>query len=263
MSPMTNKTEGEGLKPFFCRQGNKYRVIDLILSKIPEHKVYVEPFVGSGAVFFNKPLAEKNVINDLDKETVARFKLLKRAPSDLSKYRTDIDTLDEVKRFFDKHTSSDADRLLAEKIRTCNGFSGTYADKSKHIYKPHNPYNSVKHIDEYQALLRRAVIENKDYESIIRKYDSKDTFFFLDPPYENTSKGFDYAQNIDFDFVRLAEVLKGIKGKFLMTLNDSPNIRRIFDGFVHKGFVAPNVWANDKNKMAKKRKEIFIANYAI
>jgi hypothetical protein len=34
MSPMTNKTEGEGLKPFFCRQGNKYRVIDLILSKI-------------------------------------------------------------------------------------------------------------------------------------------------------------------------------------------------------------------------------------
>lgn len=223
----------------------------------------MEAFVGSGAVFFNKPLAEKNVINDLDDDTVARFKLLKRAPDDLTKYRTDLNTLDKVKKFYDNHSGSDADKLTFEKIKTCNGFSGVYAKSSKLVYRKANPYSTIKNIKEYQDMLRRAVIENKDYESIIRKYDGKDTFFFLDPPYENTLVGFNYAEDKGFDFNRLAEVLRGIKGKFLMTLNDSPNIRRIFKGFVMKPFVAPNVWYNKKNNQKKERREIFIANYAI
>jgi len=108
--------EGGGLKPFFCRQGNKYLIVDLILEHIPDdHKIYVEPFMGSAAVFFNKPLAEKNVINDLDKVTVQRMRMLKKAPRDLTKYRDDINTLEKTKYFFDNHTTSEADLLTLEK----------------------------------------------------------------------------------------------------------------------------------------------------
>lgn len=256
--------EGGGLKPFFCRQGNKYLIVDLILEHIPDdHKIYVEPFMGSAAVFFNKPLAEKNVINDLDKVTVQRMRMLKKAPRDLTKYRDDINTLEKTKYFFDNHTTSEADPLTLEKIKTCNGFSGIYANTSKQVYKVNNPYTTIKNIDEYKAKLNRATIENKDYEKIINKYDSKDTFFFLDPPYENTSTSFGYAEDESFDLDRLAHILKGVKGKFLMTLNDSPNIRQIFKHFYIKPFKMLNKWFDSTSKGGRYRKEVFIANYAL
>jgi DNA adenine methylase len=223
----------------------------------------VEPFMGSAAVFFNKPLAEKNVINDLDKDTVQRMRMIKKAPNDLTKYRDDLNTLEKTKYFFDNHTTSEADLLTLEKIKTCNGFSGVYANTSKQVYRVSNPYYVIKNIDEYKSKLNRATIENKDYEKIIKKYDSKDTFFFIDPPYENTDTSFNYAEDTDFDFGRLVEVLKGIKGKFLMTLNDSQNIRQLFKHFYIKPFKVLNPWFNKQDKGEKYRREVFIANYSL
>jgi len=256
--------EGGKLRPFFCRQGNKYPIVDLILEHIPDdHKIYVEPFMGSAAVFFNKPLAEKNVINDLDKDTVQRMRMIKKAPMDLTKYRDDLNTLEKTKYFFDNHTTSEADLLTLEKIKTCNGFNGVYANTSKQVYKVNNPYSTIKNIDEYKSKLNRATIENKDYEKIIKKYDSKDTFFFIDPPYENTDTSFNYAEDTEFDLGRLVEVLKGIKGKFLMTLNDSQNIRQLFKHFYIKPFKVLNAWFNREGKGEKYRREVFIANYPL
>ena len=55
----------DDLKPPFCRQGNKYRLRNIIIPMFPQHTIYVEPFAGSSAIFFNKPKLEKNVLNDL------------------------------------------------------------------------------------------------------------------------------------------------------------------------------------------------------
>ena len=67
------------MKPPFCRSGNKTPLLKQIDKLIPVHKIFVEPFVGSGAVYFNRPLiADKAVINDLDKELIAGYKLLKK-----------------------------------------------------------------------------------------------------------------------------------------------------------------------------------------
>lgn len=257
-----DEVEIDPLKPPFCRQGNKYTLRNRIIPLFPEHTTYVEPFAGSSAIFFNKPKAEKNVLNDLDKQTIESYKILKKAPLEREKYRQDLNTLPKLKRFFDNHSDSVADQLFYNKIRTCNGFSGLPANMSNRIYKAFNPIKMLDLLDEYQDKLRGVVLSNQDYEKVIKKYDSPTTLFFIDPPYEETFKNFGYAEDEGFDFDRLAEVLRGIKGHFLMTINNSPRIRKIFREFHQKPVKVQTGWGNmSQSKKGQFRKELFIANF--
>ena len=74
--------------------------------------------------------------------------------------------------------------------------------------------------------------------------------------YDNTNTDFGYAEDSDFEFERMATLLGLIKGHFLMTINDSPKIRRLFKGFNIKPWKVKIPWQN-----AKDRDEILISNY--
>ncbi len=89
--------EEKSVKPPFNRIGNKYPLRNKIIPLIPPHNTYVDSFLGSGAIFFNKEKAEKNVLNDLDKATIRRIRILKTAPSNPDAYRNDLDTLKKSK----------------------------------------------------------------------------------------------------------------------------------------------------------------------
>lgn len=248
------------LKPFFCRAGNKYVLRKLIIPLIPKHYVYVEPFFGSGAIFFNKKKAPINIINDLDKTTINNIKLLMKAPSDLTKYKQDLNNLDDIKLFYNMIPKNNADKLTLEKIKTSCGFFNKVIKSDKDIYKSHNPFNVIKNIDLYKKKLNGVHIYNKDYRKIIKEFDSLESFFFLDPPYENTNKGFGYAEDKDtFNFNELLKTLKNIKGQFLMTINDSPYIRELFKDFYIKPFIA---YSNNR-VINNRRNELFISNYII
>ena len=65
------------LTHFFCRTGSKRPIIKDILKLIPNHKIYVEPFVGGGSLYWGKKQASKSIINDLDKDLIDGYKLLK------------------------------------------------------------------------------------------------------------------------------------------------------------------------------------------
>ena len=259
-----DKMESEDLKPPFCRQGNKYTLRNRIIPLFPPHKTYVEPFAGSSAIFFNKPKAEKNVLNDLDKDTIKRYRLLKRVTKDRSKYRQDLNSLKAIRHFFDNHSDSDTDQLFFEKIKACHGFSGLPAKKSTGVYKNYNPLKMLDLIDEYQDKLKGVILTNEDYAKVVKKYDSPSTLFFLDPPYEESDKSLGYAEDKGFDFERLNDTLKGIKGHFLMTINDSPRVRKLFSDFVQKPVDVKTSWGNMKQSLkGKVRKELFISNYTL
>jgi DNA adenine methylase len=247
----------------FCRQGNKFYHRKDIVPIIPPHKRYVELFAGSGAIFYNKAKADDNILNDLDKGVVQRFNMIKNASTDFSKYNQSLDSLAKVRAYYDKPAKTKEDKLLHAIIQTCFGFSGKPVVKSTGIYKPGNPLDKLKrHLDDWKEALKDTKIENKDYAEVIKKYDSPDTFFFLDPPYENTDKDFEYAQDEDFDFERLANVLDGIKGNFLMTINDSPNIRKLFKKFQVKTWNVRAGWAGSRAKgHDNRRAELLISNY--
>lgn len=258
-----NRDDDPSLPPPFCRQGNKYPIRNIIIPLIPPHKRYVELFAGSGAIFYNKEKAEQNILNDLDKNTISNFRLLQKAPLDPAKYNQPK-SLQAIKHFFDHHGDSIQDRLILEKIRTCSGFSSKPVEKSKQIYQVRSIDRVLKLLGEYKEKLKGVKYENKDYEAVVKKYDNADTFFFIDPPYENTAKSFGYAESSEFDFERLRDVLSKIKGKFLMTINDSKRIRDLYRQFHIKPIKVPNAWSHKGNsKQGAFRPELIITNYNI
>lgn len=239
----------------YCRQGNKYTLRNEIIPLFTEHKIYVEPFAGSANIFFNKEKVEKNVLNDLDKNVYDILTLLQKAPLDKNKY-VDLENLDEIKKFYINHSNSVPDKIIYHRIISCLGFNSIPVKKVNEIVQYKNPNIILKNLEDYKEKLNDVIIKNESYESIIKQYDSPDTLFFLDPPYENTIKKF---YNTDgFDYNKLSQILSKIKGRFFLTLNDSPNIRRLFRNFKIKSVDAINQWFN-KNK--KPRKELFITNY--
>ena len=257
------------LRPLFPRIGNKFALRNKILPLIPEHTTYVEPFAGSSAIFFWKDKADHNVLNDLDKQVVAGLRLLKTAPTDPAKY-PQPQTLEAVKRQFVKPATTVPEKIVKRMIVTSSGFGGVAVTKPSGIYKTAGISRKVKKIADAREKLKGVEITSEDYAKVIRANDKPSTFFFLDPPYENSTKQMGYAEHADFDFERLVDVLKHIKGKFLMTINDSPRIRDLFSAFYIKPFVADtNIHQVNHRKDGKKvstpyeRKELFIANYPL
>tara|TARA_R110000868_G_scaffold340580_3_gene601255 strand:+ start:599 stop:1450 length:852 start_codon:yes stop_codon:yes gene_type:complete len=251
-------------RPIFCRVGSKYLLRNQIVPLIPAHKKYVEPFAGSSAIFFAKPKAEKNVLNDLDPITIRGLNLIKNAPLDMEAY-PDAKTINEHKALWVRPPKTTGQKIAKQIVHTCSGFSGHPVSVPKHIYRGPSIRTKVRHIGEFKEKLKDVKITSQDYAKVVSANDGKDTFFFLDPPYENTDKSFGYAESKSFDFERLAEVLKRIKGNFLMTINDSPRIRELFKAFNQRPFVAISNMRTSPGASTKKyeRKELYISNYKL
>lgn len=213
----------KALSPPICRIGSKKPIRDEILELIPPHKIYVEAFVGSGAIYFYKTPSEKEVINDLETKLIQSYKLIKNMKG--RNFAKDIDSVKEAQDFVNKEYTTDEGIVTKKILISCNTFGNRGVGK---IYKPSNPYRKLKNIDRYQERMKNTTILNEDYKKVIKKYDSKDTFFFLDPPYEN-SKGL--YKEFTFNFEELNNILKSIKGKFMLTINSSPYIKKVFSSF--------------------------------
>jgi len=220
----------------------------------------MEPFAGSAAVFWYKEPAEHEYINDLDKDMIEPLKLLKKAPADPSAY-PNLKGQEAVQRYYDAPGSGVVNKLTKAILRQCNGFSGVrVSDKSNKLYRPSNPYAKFKRIGEYKARIKDAHLSSMDYATLIKKHDGKNTFIFMDPPYEN-SKDLEYAQGTDFDFERYAQVVRGLKSNWMITINDSPRIRELFSGYHIQPVIIEGV--GNRHLGAKPRKELIITNYAL
>ena len=93
---------------------------------------------------------------------------------------------------------------------------------------PHSMWNNFPLIHEACRRLQKVVIENKDFEKLIKQYDRPESFFYCDPPYYETE---DYYEDVGFtekDHERLADCLSKIDGKFLLSYNDCPRIRELY-----------------------------------
>lgn len=249
------------LKQIFGRIGSKTRLKKKIYKKFPtDFDTYVEPFVGGGSVMWGykfKP-HQKIVINDLDKELIKQYRILKKGVSgDIEKYNTtNMETLTRIR---DGSGDGDLGSLVRYMINQNNTFGSQGSGK---IYKNTNPVKKLRDLPLYKEKLKNAAIYSVSYEKIIDKYDKPNTFFYLDPPYEKSDKQKLYKYG-EMDFEKLAERLKTIKGKFLLSINDSAKIRKLFRGMKINGIELKGF--NDEvvggNIGLANRKELLISNY--
>ena len=108
------------------------------------------------------------------------------------------------------------------------------------------------------------MIENRDFEKLIIQYDFEDAFFYCDPPY-TSGCGYEVTSTTDFDHERLRDVLKDIKGRFLLSYDDSPKVRELYKGYEMIEVERQNGINNREgtNRANKVYKELLIANYPI
>ena len=222
-------------------------------------KIYVEPFVGSGAIFFDKEKSPINILNDLDKRRTDLFKMIMKSPNDPELYNKNLVSIKSKKNFIKKDYKDIPSIILKEKILLTGGFCRQPVINNN-VYDQYDPYTIFQHIDLYQDKLKGVKILNQDYEKVMKQYDGPDTFFYLDPPYttpmKDSSTG--YVKGSDeFDYDRLNDVLQKIKGKFLMSLDNSQYIKQTFKKFKIKEITIPI------NRNPKFRKELLISNYDI
>lgn len=253
----------KGVIPYF---GGKSRLAKTIISKIPEHTCYVEVFAGGASVLFSKDPSRAEVINDLDRDLVTLYRVIKHHPEELYRqYKYSLVSRSEFDREqqVNPETLTDIQRaaryLFLQKCAFGGHVTGQTFGVSTHGKPRFNLLTLESTIEKAWQRLINVQIECKDFRDLIPRYDRPHSFFFLDPPYWKIP-GYKHDFR-DTDFVQLATILSSINGKFLMTINDTEEVRAIFkDFFIQETTLKYSV--NTKvDSRAKQRTELLISNY--
>lgn len=176
---------------------------DLIISQMPKHKAYLEPFMGSLAVFLNKPRVTLETINDIDARLVNLFRVMRDDPEKLQ-YLI-YHTLYSREEFMKSNEISsdpieDARRMAVRLWFSVGGKTVTMPGFRKNI-SWNGPYTAYEWTDMYSrigyaaARLKNAQIENKDAIQLIKEHNDVDTLLYCDPPYVEAKRVSDHYAN--------------------------------------------------------------------
>ncbi|WP_457647358.1 DNA adenine methylase [Profundibacter sp.] len=251
-------------------QGGKRNLAKRICSLIDadRHHTYAEPFVGMGGIFLRRtrqPRAE--IINDYSRDVANLFRILQRHyPQFLDHLRFQLTTRTEFQRLIrtTPGTLTDLERAARFLYLQRTAFGGKISGRNFGVSKDRparfNLTTLEPMLEDLHSRLSGVVIECLDFGEFIPRYDSRQTLFYLDPPYWGCED--DYGKEVfcRADFTRLADVLDGIKGRFIMSLNDVEGVRETFGTFYVQAIkttytIAPNSDARGE------RGEVLIANY--
>jgi len=259
--------EGLGVRTFFSRLGGKILLRKKIIKYFPlEYSTYIEPFVGSGALFFQSLKKPKEIINDLDKDLVDMFRDIRRVnKDDIVKMNFDLN-----KERFDNYKNlpspTDYRKRLERNIYISRGsFAGMRRSFSSSIVERGRGGDAVNRrliqdLDCIQERLKGVEILNTDYKKVIKMHNSPSTFIYLDPPYFEKATGGYPKSSVSPE--ELYDNLKSLKSRWLMSYNDHPLIRQIFKDFYIKSIDTTYVFEN-KIKGRTIGKELLISNYPL
>ena len=243
------------MQSFFPRCGGKSKLANRIVSLLPEHTIYCEPFVGAGSVLLRKPVSKVEVINDNDEDVYHLWIDFQNHTELINEYTFDI-TRDEFTKMLDSNPTEAKDRLYRNLVLSKFSFSG-----NRKNYAPCVKTSCVslrRNWRKYQDRLRDLVILKGDYKDCIHKYDSDTTIFYLDPPYESGSLfNWDYTPLIRAE---LREVLRNIQGKFVMSYEYSTDICEYFKEF-NQSFLETHYSSGNRSKQPTKKKELILTNF--
>ncbi len=249
--------------------GGKKALRELIVTLFPlYYERYIEVFGGGGWVLFHKPPGNDfEVYNDFNGLLVNLYRCVRQKPQEL------IDALSyclnaredfEIVRNALSRDSPASDVQKAAWFYQLIRYS--YASGLTSFgSQPHDIRSNFPIIEQAHRRLAKVVVENKDFEKLIKQYDRPVSFFYCDPPYYMTEG---YYKNIgedgftEKDHIRLRDILMQIEGKFLLSYNDCEFIRNLY--------CAPNIKVEAFSRLNNIKQrydngaqfpEILIANY--
>jgi len=252
--------------------GGKRLLRKTIAPLIPtDIKSYIEPFGGGAWVLFYKDKwADLEIYNDLDGRLANLFRIVKYHPNAFKEeYKYLLGSREIFLQFLQAKPYTDIQKAVQFYFLITRSFGGrgetfgTVRKSSGGASKSQK--NVAEKIDAIHNRLDKVMIENRDFEKLIKQYDFEEAFFYCDPPY-SCGCGYEVTTTEGFDHERLREVLGNIQGRFLLSYDDCPKIRELYKGYEMieverlNGINNKDGGAQRKNKMFK---ELLIANYPI
>ncbi|HRI58346.1 MAG TPA: DNA adenine methylase [Saprospiraceae bacterium] len=249
--------------------GGKQNLAATIISLIPEHLTYCEPFFGGGAVFFRKGKSKVEIINDLNQFVVNFYiqvktnfgelqKLVQSTPHSRRRWR------DGLVMYEHPHLFSDVERAWAFWVLCTQGYAGkigTWGFGTTTQCSERRVKNGRSQFaEELSERLDQVQIECNDALYLLEMRDRPTTFFYLDPPYFNSHMGH-YGGYTEADFERLLQHCAALQGKFLLSSYPSSILEkyRKEQGW-HQVEIEQVTTASSKRKP---KTEVLTANYDI
>lgn len=256
------------MKAFLNYPGAKWGMAQQIVSMMPKHRSYLEPYFGSGAVLFNKPPSAIETVNDIDGDITNFFKVLREQPNELAEaismtpYSRDV--------FDDAHANrgtSDFDRAyrFAIRSRMGNGFKTYQKTGFKiDIYARERSYcvdcwnKMPEQLFEAAVRLKGVQIENRPAIEVIKRFNHENVMIYADPPYLlETRGGKQYAHEMsEQDHVELLEALKAHKGYAIISGYPSELYNEMLDGW-------DSIEKKSYNQNSDARTEVLWFNFGI
>ena len=226
------------MNSFLSYLGGKSRLTDQIIRRIPQHACYVEVFAGASWLLFRKEESPTEIINDINGDLVTLYRVVKNHLDEFVRYlRWLLVSREEFDRFRNTppEVLTDIQRAARFYYLLKTGFGSKIKSPTFSIApsRPSN-FNLLRIEEELSAAhirLSRVYIEHASFEKVLIRFDRPCTFFYLDPPYYRCED--DYGKGIFAreDFKKLRDILAGIQGKFILSINDVPEIRELYKGF--------------------------------
>lgn len=250
------------LKPPICRVGGKSKLRKTIIEMIPEHICYIELFFGAGWVYFGKEPSKIDVINDIDRELINLFKMIKYHAPEIERL---LEYEFSGRDIFEEYKNCTLEYMteIYRAIRFLYIITQSFAGKGNNYgygttSKPGQQIFYSNLLLELRDRLKNTYVENLSFEKVIDKYDRKHSFFFCDPPYIETCG---YGNKFGKEEHRLlANKLKNLEGKFLLTINDHPLVRELYKDFNIKEIEVNYSISKEKHARGKYN-ELIITNY--
>ncbi len=255
------------MNSFMSWVGGKKALREEVVGRFPlSYERYIEAFGGGGWVLFHKPPGDFEVYNDYNSLLTNLYRCVRDKPDLL---------MNALKYVLNSREDFERARLaLRQRHTTDVQRAAWFYQVIRYSYasaltsfgsQPHDIRADFPLIEQAHRRLKDVVVENKDFEKLIRQYDRPVSLFYCDPPYHATEG---YYQNIgedgftERDHIRLRDTLLSIQGKFLLSYNDDAFVRELYD--------TPGIQIEAVTRLNNIRQrydhncqfaEVFIANY--
>lgn len=215
--------------------GGKRRLADLLLPRFPDHRCYVEVFAGGAALYFMRSPAEVEVINDVNGDVINLYRVVKSHLEEfVRQFKWALSSREVFKWTQDTppETLTDIQRAARFYYLQHHAFGGKVSGQTWGTATTAPPINLLRIEESLSAAhlrLAGAYIEHLDWAACMERYDRPHTLFYCDPPYWETE-----GYGVPFpwtEYERLAQRLRTLKGKAIVSINDHPDIRREFAEF--------------------------------
>lgn len=216
--------------------GGKRRLADHLIPRFPKHECYVEVFAGGAALYFLRPPASVEVINDINGDLINLYRVVQHHLEEFVRQFKWALTSRQVFKWLQEtvpETLTDIQRAARFYYLQHNCFGAKVEGQSFGTATTTPPGLNLLRLEETLSAahlrLSNTFIEHLDWRACIDRYDRPHTLFYLDPPYwETEGYGVPFPYQ---EYVAMAARLRALKGKAIVSLNNHPAIRQAFDGF--------------------------------